>query len=527
MNKNLLNSAIFIIITLFLSCNSGYYLNIAPAPDVEKISVAGEFCTKEETSQSATAPVKIFFIVDTSGSLSGDGGTDPDAIRLDGVLKVIEKYYPSENIYFAAERFSGSSAALVTDGFTRDESQLTEDALADLGSSGGYTPTKEAIALAKETIQSDIDASQDSELLARTTYMAILFSDGVPCYDGDCDASRFSNRKADVLAAVDDLMSLANSGIKEIVLHSAFLGASDNDYSGGTYEDAQDLMQSVATHGGGNYTHFTDASQIDFINIVESTIKVPFSIEEIIVSNSNLKLVKRELSSVSFIAAYPDSDGDGIVDYEEEQLGTDEKKKDTDGDGISDFTEMAKGMDPTKKDYNCAAPSVDSDQDGLSDCEETLLGTAKYNYDTDGDLIPDGIEVFNGLDPNDGTDVTKDPDGDGRTNFDEIKYHTNPTLDDSVKFNDESYTYQWTLKSSTGDGYACYDVQISNIGVIETLSIDSATTNDLLINIMQEPPASSSADKILNLGKLDIPSSNLDDIKGTVYKLEDVVFHTY
>lgn len=44
-------------------------------------------------------------------------------------------------------------------------------------------------------------------------------------------------------------------------------------------------------------------------------------------------------------------------------------------------------------------PSVDSDNDNLSDAEEALLGTNPKNSDTDSDGYPDGSEVLSGYDP--------------------------------------------------------------------------------------------------------------------------------
>ena len=43
--------------------------------------------------------------------------------------------------------------------------------------------------------------------------------------------------------------------------------------------------------------------------------------------------------------------------------------------------------------------SIDSDQDGLTDAAEFIIGTDPHNPDTDGDGIPDGVEVAQGTDP--------------------------------------------------------------------------------------------------------------------------------
>ena len=62
----------------------------------------------------------------------------------------------------------------------------------------------------------------------------------------------------------------------------------------------------------------------------------------------------------------PDSDGDGICDGREEELGTNPNDDDSDDDGVSDGAEIAAGTDPSVP---------DSDGDGLKDGDEAALGT--------------------------------------------------------------------------------------------------------------------------------------------------------
>lgn len=85
-----------------------------------------------------------------------------------------------------------------------------------------------------------------------------------------------------------------------------------------------------------------------------------------------------------------DTDGDGLTNLQEFQLGTDPRNPDTDGDGVSDGEEVRRGTNPL---------NPDSDGDGLSDADEIRLGTNPLNPDTDGDGIPDGVEVKLGLNP--------------------------------------------------------------------------------------------------------------------------------
>ncbi len=74
---------------------------------------------------------------------------------------------------------------------------------------------------------------------------------------------------------------------------------------------------------------------------------------------------------------------------------------------------------------------LDTDDDGLSDDDEALLGTDPLDPDTDGDGLPDGFEVDNGLDPLVGGEQGLDPDGDGLNNLAEAAAGTDPNLADT------------------------------------------------------------------------------------------------
>ena len=56
-------------------------------------------------------------------------------------------------------------------------------------------------------------------------------------------------------------------------------------------------------------------------------------------------------------------------------------------------------------------PDLDVDRDGLSNSQEQAIGTDPYNWDTNGDFVPDGAEYYAGFDP-----LSNDVDGDGLTN---------------------------------------------------------------------------------------------------------------
>jgi len=139
-----------------------------------------------------------------------------------------------------------------------------------------------------------------------------------------------------------------------------------------------------------------------------------------------------------------DSDGDGLTNAQEDALGTNRATADTDGDDATDFVEVggninapkdsdADGLidaldsssadtdhdgtpnqtDPANTNpclpngTNAACLAYDSDSDGLTNAEEDALGLDRNGTDSDGDGIPDAVEI--GGDPADPID--KDADG--------------------------------------------------------------------------------------------------------------------
>ena len=121
-----------------------------------------------------------------------------------------------------------------------------------------------------------------------------------------------------------------------------------------------------------------------------------------------------------------DSDGDGLSDARERELGTDPNLEDTDGDGIADGVEVnIHGTNPVL---------ADTDGDGLTDFDELLHGTSQTNRDSDGDGLLDGWEVANFLNPlsAEGVDgASADIDRDGLTNLEEQSAGSNPMNPDT------------------------------------------------------------------------------------------------
>jgi len=145
------------------------------------------------------------------------------------------------------------------------------------------------------------------------------------------------------------------------------------------------------------------------------------------------------ISGVNIVLEDPltDTDGDGLTDYDEVYLhGTDPTKPDHDGDGMPDGWEVFFGLDPLVNDA-----ALDNDSDGMSNLAEYQFSASHFgtivfapadgldptNADTDGDGMPDGWEVYFQLDPLDAADAAVDaePEPDGLTSLEEYQFSTN------------------------------------------------------------------------------------------------------
>ncbi|MCC6933834.1 MAG: hypothetical protein IT292_11395 [Deltaproteobacteria bacterium] len=190
-------------------------------------------------------------------------------------------------------------------------------------------------------------------------------------------------------------------------------------------------------------------------------------------------------SSSSSGAKGLDSDLDDLVDEDEEIAGTKVYHPDSDKDGLTDGFEYENGIDPLdnsdpdsrrlalKRDQ-ALANADDIDGDGLSNIVEDELKTYSNKADSDGDNIPDGIEVINGTNPRRTTvDFGQDSDNDGLTDELEATIGTDPAKADT-DLDSLSDAYDWLLgfdprdPDTDGDGildgfeFPPFDYRIKN-----------------------------------------------------------------
>lgn len=172
-----------------------------------------------------------------------------------------------------------------------------------------------------------------------------------------------------------------------------------------------------------------------------------------------------------------DSDGDGISDFDEIiTYATDPMSEDTDGDELSDFDEIFIHLtDPNNhdSDYDLVPDGwellygfnpllndsyVDHDNDTLLVFDEFLAGSSPFSNDTDSDGLSDPDEYYiHGTNPS-----NENTDGDLMGDFWEVKYGTNPLVDDSLDDPDADFLVNYEEynlgtdplnRDTDGDGY--------------------------------------------------------------------------
>lgn len=134
-----------------------------------------------------------------------------------------------------------------------------------------------------------------------------------------------------------------------------------------------------------------------------------------------------------------DTDGDGLPDSYEEEIGTDIANPDTDEDGLTDgFEVLYASTDPRKPstlENGILDADLDIDEDGLTMLEEYVQGTDPLGADTDKDGLKDGEEVtVYGTDP-----LNPDTDGDSIKDGDEILIGLDPLNAETFGYPDSEY----------------------------------------------------------------------------------------
>jgi hypothetical protein len=475
---------------LSAACNA-YTLKVGdkPPPAVrdDKMQIDGRVCS--DAPKPLEFPLKVMFIVDTSQSMNVTDPAPPTctamacfARRGQSVLDVLNAYPGGNGVEYALMQFSSSSAVLTqnamgNDGFT-ESSDSVKTKLPALNTGGGETNYEGALAQAFRVLQSDMLAL-DTTARSRARYIIIFMSDGLPA-----PVTSTSNTNDRIRDRVTSIKALErDQRLAQVQLHTVYLAGPTTPPA--VQLVAENLLEDMARTGEGTFRSVASGEPITFFNIDFRAFIRTFSMKSFVVSDKS----ERTQGTLGM----PDTDGDGLLDVDEQAPGTDPYDPDSDHDGFSDLLEVRlrnAGFDPNfSGDADCTLPQdkLDDDGDGLRNCEERFIGSNPRLFDSDADGIADPIEFVAGTNPA-ASDVLADPDFDGVRTGNELAVHTDPSVDDSGVLSQIGYRY--TVKE-TPNGTAglpadvrCYDFSVENITLAPTEAIGDAPAGINVIWLM-------------------------------------------
>lgn len=252
---------------------------------------------------------------------------------------------------------------------------------------------------------------------------------------------------------------------------------------------AQYLLKKMADLGNGVYQEYNDFGGIGVLNlgslnytslassnVMKTLLVQPLSSEP---GPLDLKDVQDPSNASLEIARVIDTDGDGLPDELDNDFThtTNPFLADSDEDGFDDSFEVSRysdGFRPNEKDGRGCDPNSpltpgchprDTDGDGLSQYAETYLHTRSTLVDSDGDGVPDGMEVRYGLDPLSPLVAGLDTDGDGVPDAEELRFGSNPIRRDRDYL--AKHGFQYTVVAETqSDESICYDFSVSNVQLV-------------------------------------------------------------
>lgn len=461
------------------------------------LRLQGEFCTLP--TNAVQRPIKILISMDASQSMRV---SDPDGTRAQAVVELIQNMPQEPEVYIGVMLWAGSTTAYLTretypDGGMRD-GFVPITSLDDAAKQRLYTqilnfrnptsnrdatdfvkPLSDIFALISDDISA---AARDLSGAARARYNIIFLSDGHPTNNQDnellfgdavtrvrqlrlqADDVRLNTvhvfNPVQPVSSVCDLYSDAGVGCPMLIIN----------------QDA-DRLERMAELGGGDFRDFRNNEPINFLAFDFGQVRRSWVVKEVVATNVSAPAGSPEDAA--------DTDGDRLTDADELNLyGTDPLKKDTDGDGFSDgvevhFAALGATFDPNQVadadggglDVGCPIETrpLDSDCDGLLDCDEQLVGTNARLTDSDRDGLPDSLEWQIGL-QGATRDLEEDPDTDGVLNRNEARMHMDPGITDSELLTQRGYRY-WVEASGPVDatGRQCFRFTVDNVLLANTL----------------------------------------------------------
>lgn len=470
---------------LFLSVVAGctdtnLYSPARPRKEASRVALSGRVCTEDPVE--AKFPVKVVLLVDQApGPLFSS--FDPAGLRVRPMSDFVANALNNEKVEFAIIGVGSvpRKYAPIEGSFTRNPGELFAGVASlslpqPCATNGQCRNYRDALRTARALIEGDI-AQSPAGLRVLTQYVVIQVNagrhepvaDGILCCQpedtacidanqgpsGTCEIQVSTN---EVAALREQIIAQGAAGLRYHAIHLAAEVAPNDALNG----QVQDAMEKMAFAGGGTYQRFNAVGGLSSPAFDVLNLRTVLTAKLLLAANLNAKPGPD--------GPEIDTDADGLTDKEELALGTSPGSRDTDNDGISDGVESFAGLDPLVLEDPLPAtcrnivPGADQDIDTLTDCDELLLGTEPTLVDSDGDGMPDPLEVLSATDYVN-RDAEKDTDGDGVSNGDEILQHSDPRSTDARAHLSFGYRYELEDEGFVREKFASTPERITGVTI--------------------------------------------------------------
>ncbi len=514
----------FVGILLIMSCTNNPLGLLTPVPvnsdPIRYATIQAGFCTTVPTTKPQI--IKYLFIIDKSAyNFSTTPVEPPDQNQVDPngakrygpIVQFIEGVQslppsPVVQTYYSLIDFdtiAGLPLGLIKSGFMSDVSDFMKVLNQDWQGSGtrsspspipagtGFTSYLGALTSAYNVITGDIKSysrsfSTNVHSPAKISYQIVFISGGMPIIPDNKGGAQSESSPLGAVGLITGIPVDPNYQpyVSSVVFNTAYYFNSEQII------EVQTLLQQMSVVGNnGGYFQFGAGQGDTYQQLNPPTIQLKSKLMDVFVENENLVWWDDGKLMV-------DSDSDGLPDLIETQLGSNPFLKDSDGNGVSDLVEYRLTGQPctgatcaqaSRNAYSvCSgfAPVVDSsnvityldtDRDGLNDCEEFLLNSDLNNFSTPNNFIPDFFAFKNllSLAPLSGSSSSSplnlaqaNPLGDGVSNYSKMKLGL-PTF---VQAQVSNYrTRETDLQPALGDvpgsldGQDCYQMTVKSVAV--------------------------------------------------------------